>query len=491
MVNPGDPQYIINENGFYYVASMTPEPGSYNAAVVTVSAKGVANGLSEKYNDGFLFGPDTYNPNSTATPPYTETSGLQEAVNHVAPLPARINGKIIIKIIGGGNLNISVPISFPNFDFMLVGDNGTQITANAAMDYMIALNYVGLRFANITFNGNSLATNIFNVIIANSDDDVVYFDNCSILSATENGFYFSGPGGYVVLYHCMLYANGNYGIYSEYPIDNMEVIECNGNGNNFLYVNITSGNFPITITGGGDFGQITASSTDPGTVEISATNTNFNDYGGNQNYIVSLTGVAFLGTNVGFTIYRQNTYFSIGVNTIIDISQIHIGSVYDDDSYIIVGATGSTATGEVVKISGYFTNSASGTTMYSHANYPGYYVVRNYGSIGSSAGTVAIPPISYSTLSIPAPASGTVYQNTNPFDIEIDLPAYATTSGTAGYVTIAKGATSTPTAIGNQYVSGDTSDTSEQIIRLKVPANWYYSFTASGVTFGTASVFAE
>ena len=76
MVNPGDPQYIINENGFYYVASMTPEPGSYNAAVVTVSSKGVANGLSEKYNDGFLFGPDTYNPNSTATPPYTQSGGF-------------------------------------------------------------------------------------------------------------------------------------------------------------------------------------------------------------------------------------------------------------------------------------------------------------------------------------------------------------------------------------------------------------------------------
>ena len=84
-----------------------------------------------------------------------------------------------------------------------------------------------------------------------------------------------------------------------------------------------------------------------------------------------------------------------------------------------------------------------------------------------------------------------MYQNTNPYDIEIDLPVYASTAGTAGYVTIAKGATDTPTAIGNQYVSGDTSDTSEQIIRLRVPAGWYYEFTGSGVTFGTASVFAD
>jgi hypothetical protein len=87
--------------------------------------------------------------------------------------------------------------------------------------------------------------------------------------------------------------------------------------------------------------------------------------------------------------------------------------------------------------------------------------------------------------------SGTVYLNTMPYDIEIELPVYATTSGTAGYVTVAKGAASTPTTIGNQYVSGDTSSTSTQIIRLRVPAQWTYSFTASGVTFGTASVFAD
>ena len=100
-------------------------------------------------------------------------------------------------------------------------------------------------------------------------------------------------------------------------------------------------------------------------------------------------------------------------------------------------------------------------------------------------------PYNKPTLSANPPVSATVYQNTNPYAIEIDLPVYATTSGTAGYVTIAKGATDTPTAIGNQYVSGDTSDTSEQIIRLRVPANWYYEFTASDVTFGTASVFAD
>ena len=96
------------------------------------------------------------------------------------------------------------------------------------------------------------------------------------------------------------------------------------------------------------------------------------------------------------------------------------------------------------------------------------------------------------TISTNPPVSATVYQNTNPYDIEIDLPVYATTAGTAGYVTVAKGSSSSSlTTIGNQFVNGSTSSTSVDIIRLRVPAGWYYEFTSSGVTFGTASVFAD
>jgi hypothetical protein len=52
---------------------------------VTVSAKGVSNGLSDIYNDGDDFGPDTM-LGATAPdqygPPYTQTSGIQEAINY-------------------------------------------------------------------------------------------------------------------------------------------------------------------------------------------------------------------------------------------------------------------------------------------------------------------------------------------------------------------------------------------------------------------------
>ena len=71
--------YIIAENGYYYVAYKEKAP----VPEIVVSSKGVANGLSEEYNDGWDFGPDSYDPTSTANPPYTQTSGFKEALNYI------------------------------------------------------------------------------------------------------------------------------------------------------------------------------------------------------------------------------------------------------------------------------------------------------------------------------------------------------------------------------------------------------------------------
>ena len=84
--------YIIAENGYYYVAYKEKAP----VPEIVVSSKGIANGLSEEYNDGWDFGPDTYNPNSTANPPYTQTSGIQEAGNY-----AIANNRSEIKLLDG------------------------------------------------------------------------------------------------------------------------------------------------------------------------------------------------------------------------------------------------------------------------------------------------------------------------------------------------------------------------------------------------------
>ena len=50
--DPNTIQYVIQEDGFWYVASKDRTPG---VPEITVSAKGVANGLSTEYNDGYDF----------------------------------------------------------------------------------------------------------------------------------------------------------------------------------------------------------------------------------------------------------------------------------------------------------------------------------------------------------------------------------------------------------------------------------------------------
>ena len=110
--------------------------------------------------------------------------------------------------------------------------------------------------------------------------------------------------------------------------------------------------------------------------------------------------------------------------------------------------------------------------------------------IGSNTGTSGnIPGIEYgaspasSTLTI---TSGTVYQPSTSRYALIRVSCYATTSGTAGSIAIARGASSTPTAEAGTYVSGATSSTACARVEFTVPASWYWSATLSGVTIESA-----
>jgi len=87
--------------------------------------------------------------------------------------------------------------------------------------------------------------------------------------------------------------------------------------------------------------------------------------------------------------------------------------------------------------------------------------------------------------------SGTVYQNTRGSFINIYQPAYATTSGTAGTVAVALGASSTPSTIFTRYINGSTSSSGIEPITLRVPPGWYYSFTTTGATLANAVMFSE
>ena len=76
-----DSKYIIKTDGYWFVEAHDIDPSK---GYITVSAKGIVNGLSNIPNDGADFGPDSYNPNYSGSGiPYTQTSGIQEAVDYV------------------------------------------------------------------------------------------------------------------------------------------------------------------------------------------------------------------------------------------------------------------------------------------------------------------------------------------------------------------------------------------------------------------------
>ena len=443
---------------------------------IEVSSKGIVNGLSNIPNDGVDFGPDT---TSGATAlgqyggTYTETTGIQEAVNYISTFyQVTLGSTMPVLHLLNQHYYLSTDVVFPAVvkaqitTWSIVGEGrfNTDITLDSGCEY--GLNFSGLQpyegsGANITLQGLTIR------VVGSSITSHV---NAQLPSGSGNNEFSA--------YDIQIAGSSTYGI----AISNVQLVTCDLFDNadilssagwmtfggvietitllrqsafSAIFVNCTSLNY---FRFNSIFSDVAIIFNDPvQTVEIEGENHNQITYQG--------------AANVKFIRLRNYTYINASVS-----SPFYVNTGYQP----------------IVEVDGFYYNIPSGTVPFyelgSGGVNPVMSSVKNVFNIGT--GTITMPPTSI-TLPANPPISGTVYQNTNPYDIEIDLPVYATTAGTAGYVTVAKGSTSTPTAIGNQFVNGSTSSTSVDIIRLRVPAGWYYEFTASGVTFGTASVFAD
>jgi hypothetical protein len=189
--DPNTIQYVIQEDGFWYVASKDRTPG---VPEITVSAKGVANGLSTEYNDGYDFGPDSYDPNSTANPPYTQTSGIMEGVNYVAsntyfpPSPSSTSSGIpynaySLRLLNGYfyvNENITLPSESTGFIMEISGMGEYQTVILLANGLTGFTGSVGYKFImkNLTFgqqNTNDIPVSAVN-LSANGTNTTERFD---------------------------------------------------------------------------------------------------------------------------------------------------------------------------------------------------------------------------------------------------------------------------------------------------------------------------
>jgi len=96
---------------------------------VVVSANGISNGLSDTYNDGADFGPDTLlgatEPGQYG-PPYTQTTGIQEALNYAGQIAAAVE-------LGPGYFPVSAAILIPDvWGFSLRGASNQRTTVYQA-----------------------------------------------------------------------------------------------------------------------------------------------------------------------------------------------------------------------------------------------------------------------------------------------------------------------------------------------------------------------
>ena len=423
--------YIIAEDGFYYVAykekAKVPE--------IVVSAKGVANGLSEEYNDGWDFGPDSYSSTSTSAIPYTETSGVQEAVDYAVSI--RIKNELTgnywipeIHLVGTDfkiykQIVISAPsgINIENLKIKGMSSMAPYIAGYLNNEYMIAIDFNNFNDANLRFE--------------------------DLQPYVPSGY---TPSGFITIMPATSSNEGNGNIFEGYNIDisnsgwtdnPLNLINFEGilMYNYQAYSNNSSGNFSagswITFIGG----MIPSGST----LYLSGSG-NSSSFGAPT---VNLIGVSGSGGSQG-TNLNLNTIFTLDIIGSMFIGQITLsdevavnagfsftmGSLTIVDAYITINSTDSflnaSSSQNISKLS-IKTNTLrllnSPTTTVNFSNNVSASIVElEIPDIQLNGNSLANIPMSSIVPSTPAvPASGTAQQNTNTYPVKVYISGGALT----------------------------------------------------------------
>ena len=467
---------------------------------IIVSANGRSNGLSTKINDGSDFGPDTTlnatSPSQTG-PPYTQTSGLQEALNYASQLYQQNINKSMqyTDIFIKGWLNVYTDIIAPtNINHIRIFGSGRGTSA-------------------INFMGGSRGFVLDNT-------NVYYFDHLLIISVNT-----TTPPSYLI----------SYSVSSPNPNQALWLCDCafyqNPSLNKTVAFNIQNAN------------QIFARSVDfdlsLGTIYMSGTTPNNGSYlgfigtiGNNQAaYIdgfdsVNLTDVQGLELNLGSNnnvnikggYYANQIQFQRSLNGtnyqanlgIVSINDIEISNSYNArNNPILIGTNGSViqSTVKILDINGvsYIDElgiTASTGTVYpvGFSNYPpnvGVYgsLITNKVRYKNILALNGLPIFDFEqlppSLSANPPISGSVYQNSNPFNIRLKIPiTYNPTTTTTATLATGISPSSTVTTSTKVSIPAGLTAADGQILTYEmiVPAGWYYELIATNATIGTVEV---
>jgi len=189
MVNPNDPAaipYVISEDdgAFWYVAYKEKSPG---IPYITVSAKGVANGLSTEYNDGYDFGPDSYNPNISSGIPVTQTSGIQEALNYYISQQTSGNDIDVPRIMSGNYIinapmqPLVIPKTSSPMSIGLIGED--LLTTGITLNYSSSTAFFTIDSSSIN-NLNFMNFRFHEIVVSNTTNGIAPFFNVDFSGAT-------------------------------------------------------------------------------------------------------------------------------------------------------------------------------------------------------------------------------------------------------------------------------------------------------------------
>ena len=415
-----DSKYIIQTDGYWFVEAHDVDPSK---GYISVSAKGIINGLSNQPNDGADFGPDTYNPNYSGSGiPYTQTSGLQEAINYI------VNNGIGTIILNDGIYDVTSaplhtdPISSQQYKVYIpavpYGNDTLHISiiglGNATLGISEISNTqsggVVIQSLDVHTSTNPILQFIFGVFTTSSP----YFSNVSLFI---DGITFSTSGN----------SNNSLGCVDVHFAGDCEFgrLRCySSNGDNTVPNNFNQATGLYWMAGSTGGTNINA-------IEIAIQGYKYGVYSGLvHTYIAKLStnicDIGLISTTSGYGGYSayiskyeaQNTItailaesgglLSLGIGLLDMADQASSGSYAYQNSVFLTNAS-------IVNIYSFALGTSGITPVFDMGSAGGIINVHRF--LLNSSGTPYIPTVSVPTV----PASGTAQSNTNPYPVNVYL----------------------------------------------------------------------
>ena len=423
---------------------------------ITISAKGRSNGLSTKINDGADFGPDTtLNATSPSQigPPYTQTSGIQEAYNS-APFESLIG----LSTNPHNTYTIQTEIQFNTKSVAIIAlgrvNAFIEPSSNFSGSYLFNLGGASYDFEGIVFQAGNSSVGYFensNAII----EDIVFdyhWHNCYFGASPFNAFNFN-----------------NVGPISRYEFFDTQFALSGGTGGNFG-LNGGGNSIPLIFVGC-DFSVPYGSYLfNLGAISpyVVASYAHIGGDGTTNEAVFNITNSTdCLYFNV-FGLNLMDTYtYLFNAQAVTNVGRIQMATIYGIQSPNLF--LGSVINGLFIQLK----TDQLNTNPY----------------LGITGFVVSSPP----SLQANPPVSGTVYQNKNSYDIIIKVPVtYNPTSSAAATLATGISSTSTVTTSTKVSIPSGLKAADGQILtyEMRVPAWWYYELVATNATIGTAEIYA-